>query len=272
MKSIHWTGALALLSCSALAQTPPPKADLAAGKARVEAVCAACHGANGVSVADNIPNLAGQRAAYLEAQLRALKSGTRKNALMNAIAAQLSSDDIVNVAAYFGSLQPSYAAAKSEPLPALANTRATLPENYKSTFTMYQTVDRADIHQVRYLWANPVAVQAARDGKPMPAGAVFVLEQHAAKLDGERKPIVGSDGHYVADRLVAFAVMGTGQGWGDAFPEMLRNGDWNYAAFGADTKPRAGVNQAECLACHKPLEKSSFLFSLEPLAKVAKAR
>jgi hypothetical protein len=66
--------------------------------------------------------------------------------------------------------------------------------------------------------------------------------------------------------------MGTGQGWGDAFLEMLRNGDWNYAAFGADTKPRAGVNQAECLACHKPLEKSSFLFSLEPLAKVAKAR
>ena len=62
MKAIHWAGsALALLSCSALAQTPPPKADLAAGKARVEAVCAACHGANGVSVSDTIPNLAGQR-------------------------------------------------------------------------------------------------------------------------------------------------------------------------------------------------------------------
>ena len=37
-----------------------------------EAVCGACHGVNGVSVADNIPNLAGQRVAYLEAQLRAL--------------------------------------------------------------------------------------------------------------------------------------------------------------------------------------------------------
>ena len=265
--------ALALLAAApTLAQVPTPKADLAAGKARVEAVCAACHGANGVSVADNIPNLAGQRVAYLEAQLRALKSGTRKNAVMNAMAAQLSSDDIVNVAAYFSSLQPSSVTAKSDQLPALAKTKVTLPENYKATFTMYQTVNRPDINQVRYLWANPTAVQAAREGQPIPAGAVFVLEQHAAKLDGERKPLTGTDGYYMSDRFVAFAVMGSGEGWGEAFPEMLRNGDWNYAVFGPDMKPRAGVNQAECLACHKPLDKASFLFSLEPLARFAKAR
>ena len=263
---------LGLLAAPAFAQTPAPSADLAAGKAKVDVVCAACHGANGVSVADNIPNLAGQRRVYLEAQLRALKSGTRKNPLMNAMAAQLSNDDIVNVAAYFSSLHPGAVTARSEPLPALVQTRVTFPENYKSTFTMYQTVNRPDINQVRYLWANPVAVQAARDGKPMPHGAVFVLEQHAAKLDAERKPVTGSDGYYVADRFVAFAVMGTGQDWGEAFPEMLRNGDWNYAGFTPDMKLRAGVNQAECLACHKPLDKASFLFSLEPLTKVAKAR
>jgi len=273
MKSTLRTAAtLAVLATPAFAQTPAPTADLAAGKARVDTVCAACHGANGVSVADNIPNLAGQRRAYLEAQLRALKAGTRKNPLMNAMAAQLSNDDIVNVAAYFNSLQPGAVATRSEPLPALVQTRVTFPENYKSTFTMYQTVNRPDINQVRYLWANPVAVEAARDGKPMPHGAVFVLEQHAAKLDAERKPVTGSDGFYVADRFVAFTVMGTGPGWGEAFPEMLRNGDWNYGAFSPDMKLRAGVNQAECLACHKPLDKASFLFSLEPLTKVAKTR
>ena len=264
--------ALAVHSAPTLAQTPAPKADLAAGKARVEAVCAACHGANGVSVADNIPNLAGQRTAYLEAQLRALKSGTRKNAVMNAMAAQLSGDDIINVAAFFNSLQPVSVAGKSEKLPALAETKVTFPENYKSTFTMYQTVNRADINQVRYLWANPVAVQAAREGRPMPAGAVLVLEQHAAKLDADRKPLTGSDGHYMSDRQVGYAVMGTGAGWGSAFPEMLRNGDWNYAVFNPDMKMRAGVNQAECLACHKPLDKAEFMFSIEPLKKFANAR
>jgi cytochrome c553 len=272
MKPILWSsGALAALALPVLAQTPPPKADLAAGKAKVESVCAACHGANGISVADNIPNLAGQRVAYLEAQLRALKSGTRKNPVMGAIAAQLGNDEITNVAAYFNSLQTAPATDKSAQLPALVKTNVAFPENYKSTFTMYQTVNRTDINQVRYLWANPVALQAARDGKPMPPGSVLVLEQHAAKLDADRKPVTGSDGFYVADRFVGYTVMGSGAGWGDAFPEMLRNGDWNYAAFAPDMKARS-INQAECLACHKPLDKTSFVFSLEPMAKVAKAR
>src|ERR1700693_5684562 len=79
-------------------------ADIEAGKAKVATVCAACHGANGVSVSDGIPNLAAQRSGYIEAQLTALKEGTRKNAIMNAIASQLSADDIANVAAYFASL------------------------------------------------------------------------------------------------------------------------------------------------------------------------
>ena len=35
-------------------------ADVEAGKSKVAAVCAACHGVNGVSVSDAIPNLAGQ--------------------------------------------------------------------------------------------------------------------------------------------------------------------------------------------------------------------
>src|SRR3989441_6821795 len=68
-------------------------ADIEAGKARAASVCAACHGANGVSVSDTIPNLAAQRAGYLEAQLKAFKEGTRKaqsatspTAIMNAIA------------------------------------------------------------------------------------------------------------------------------------------------------------------------------------------
>jgi cytochrome c553 len=111
----------------AFAQTPVPRATSRRGKAEVDVVCAACHGANGVSVADNIPNLAGQRRAYLEAQLRALKSGTRKNPLMNAMAAQLSNDDIVNVAAYFSSLQPGPCRGASEPLPALVADAGHVP-------------------------------------------------------------------------------------------------------------------------------------------------
>ena len=54
-------------------------ADIEAGKAKVAQVCAACHGANGVSVSDTIPNLAAQRAGYIEAQLQALPPARAKD-------------------------------------------------------------------------------------------------------------------------------------------------------------------------------------------------
>jgi cytochrome c553 len=265
-----WIGCLSLLAAASIAAAQTP-ANVEAGKARAEAVCSACHGLSGISVTDAIPNLAGQKAAYLAAQLRQLKAGTRKNAVMGAIAAQLSADDIANVAAFYASLPGATASAnKSAMLPQLVQTGVTFPVNYRSTFTLYHTVNRPDINQVRYLYANPVALSAAREGKPLPDGSVLVLEQFAAKLDADRKPIVGSNGYFDPDNFVAYAVMARNAGWGANIPEMLRNENWNYAVFGADTKIKTGVNQAECLACHKPLDKKSFTFSIEPLTAAAK--
>jgi cytochrome c553 len=258
--------ATALSTMPVAAQAPVPNVD--AGRARATTVCAACHGANGVSVSDTIPNLAGQKQAYLEAQLRALKSGTRKNALMNAIASQLGPEDITNVSAFFASLPGAgVASAKSDLLPNLVKSSATLPDGYPVGFTMYQTVNRPDINQVRYLYANDVALQAAREGRQVPDGAVLVLEQHAVKLGDDKKPVIGSDGFFVRDRLLVYSIMSRQAGWGKDIPEILRNEDWNYAIFTADKKMRPGVNQAECLACHKPLDKASFMFSIEALAK-----
>jgi cytochrome c553 len=257
---------------SAAASLPAAAQNIDAGKARAQTVCAACHGAAGISVADYIPNLAGQRQAYLEAQLKALKAGTRKAPSMNAIAAQLSPQDIADVAAYFSSLTPGNVAAKSEMLPNLVKSNATLPANYPAGFTMYTSVNRTDLNQVRYLYANAVALQAAREGRPLPDGSLLVLEQHAAKLDADKKPVVGAGGFYEADRLLAYAVMERGAGWGREIPELLRNEDWNYAVFTPAKQMRAGVNQADCLACHKPLDKISYTFSIEPLKAAAMKR
>jgi hypothetical protein len=60
--------------------------------------------------------------------------------------------------------------------------------------------------------------------------------------------------------------MASGAGWGDAIPEMLRNGNWNYAVFTLDKKQRPGVNQAECFACHQPLGSTSYTFTLKEIA------
>lgn len=85
----------------------------AAGKARAEAAgCFACHGVDGVATADglaadkNDPNLAAQPDLYLQFQLVFFRKGVRKNEVMNAMAEQLSDDDLRNVSAYFASLPP----------------------------------------------------------------------------------------------------------------------------------------------------------------------
>lgn len=242
-------------------------ADLEAGKAKVATVCAACHGPTGVSVTDAIPNLAAQRAAYLETQLKALKDGSRKNPVMNAIAAQLSPDDIANVAAFFAAQPGAGMGAKSSFLPNVAKTSVTFPEGYKDAFTKYHTINFPATRQVRHYYANKVAVQAAKEGKPLPDGSVLFAEVYAARVDADKKPVLGSDGFFVAEKLLFYTAMARGAGWGRDIPEMLRNEDWNYAIFTLDKQHRPGVNQAECLACHKPLDKVSYTFTLKQLAE-----
>jgi cytochrome c553 len=241
-------------------------ADLEAGKAKAAAVCAACHGASGVSVSDTIPNLAAQRAGYLEAQLKALKEGTRKNPVMNAIAAQLSPADMANVAAYFAAQPGAEKGAKSAFLPNVAKTHVSFPEGYKSSFVKYHTINFPATGQVRYYYANQAAVQAAREGRPLPQGSILFAEVYAAKLGADKKPVTGPDGFFVAEKLLFYTAMASGAGWGNEVPEMLRNADWNYAIFTLDKQHRPGVNQAECFACHKPLDSTSYVVTLKQLA------
>jgi len=260
------------LSLFLLAFPAAHAADVEAGKAKVQSVCAACHGANGVSVSDAIPNLAGQKPAYIETQLKALREGTRKNPMMNPIAGQLKDDEIANVAAYFASLPGGASTAKSALLPNVAKSNVAFPENYKSTFTKYHTINFPATRQVRYYYANPVALQAAKDGKDLPNGSVLFAEVYSAKLDADKKPVMGSDGFFVADQLAAYTAMEREAGWGKEIPDMLRNDEWNYAVFTTDKQHRPGINQAECFACHKPLDKASYTFTLKELTEVAKKK
>ncbi|MEA3192536.1 MAG: hypothetical protein QOD26_869 [Betaproteobacteria bacterium] len=246
-------------------------ADIEAGKAKVAAVCGACHGVNGVSVSDTIPNLAAQKAVYLETQLKAFKDGTRKAggptspaASMIAIATQLSADDIANVAAFFATQPGATQAAKSSFLPNLAKTNVTFPDDYKKTFVKYHTINFPATRQVRHYYANKAAIDAARANKPLPAGSYLFAEVYAAKLDDNKQPVMGKDGFFEAEKLLLFTAMQSGAGWGKDFPDLLRNADWNYTIFSTD-KTHRPINQADCLACHKPLDNVSYVFTLKQL-------
>jgi cytochrome c553 len=97
---------LTVLSTVALAATAnvATAGDVAAGKAK-SAMCAGCHGADGISVVPTYPNLAGQKEAYIITTLKGFRDGTRKNATMNPMAKPLSDADIENLAAYYAGLK-----------------------------------------------------------------------------------------------------------------------------------------------------------------------
>lgn len=95
------TIALSILSGQAFAA-----GDIAAGQAK-SAVCAACHGADGIATIPAYPNLKGQNAQYLIGAIKAYKNQERTGglaAVMQAQASMLSDDDIANLAAYYSSL------------------------------------------------------------------------------------------------------------------------------------------------------------------------
>lgn len=77
---------------------------VAADAAEKAAVCAACHGQAGVSINPEWPNLAGQHAKYIKAQLQHFRDNVRVNANMNGIAMTLSDEDIELLAGYYSKL------------------------------------------------------------------------------------------------------------------------------------------------------------------------
>jgi len=99
-------------------------ADKTAGEQKA-ATCIACHGPNGKSSNAQWPNLAAQQSSYIVNQLNAFKTGTRNNPMMQSMAANLSDDDINNLAAYYSS-QPPVSAGGDPNLVKAGQTKASM--------------------------------------------------------------------------------------------------------------------------------------------------
>ena len=108
MKRMFLIAAIAACAAgSAVAQAPAPAGDAAKGREKV-AMCQGCHGIDGWRTAFpevySVPKIAGQQPAYIVSALKAYRSGDRTHPSMRAIAAQLTDQDMANVAAYYGDL------------------------------------------------------------------------------------------------------------------------------------------------------------------------
>ncbi len=67
--------------------------------------CVSCHGADGISLLLNAPNLAGETNIYIDTQLKAFKRGKREHEIMSAVAAELTDEEIRAIADWYSAVE-----------------------------------------------------------------------------------------------------------------------------------------------------------------------
>jgi cytochrome c553 len=94
----------AALAGGAFASCASASAGSVEAGATKSATCQGCHGAKGVSLSPEWPNLAGLGADYIVQQLQLFKDGKRASPVMMPMTQSLGPDDMADIAAYFSSL------------------------------------------------------------------------------------------------------------------------------------------------------------------------
>lgn len=100
------------------------------GATKANTICVACHGPQGNSIVALWPKLAGQHPEYIQKQLMDFKAGRRQNAQMSPMAAPLTDQEVLDLAAYF-SAQTQSGGTADRTLAAAGESiyRAGIPEN-----------------------------------------------------------------------------------------------------------------------------------------------
>src|SRR5712691_3709665 len=120
------------------------------------------------------------------------------------------------------------------------------PANWEK-YVLYTIVDRYDVKQYRELYASTQeAVDAMKQGRPLPDRTVLVLIQYKAQADPQGNPLKDANGRFLKGDRSGFTVMEKRQGWGTEYPDDVRNGEWEYSAFSTDGRFNANANYRGC--------------------------
>lgn len=133
-----------------------------------------------------------------------------------------------------------------------------LPADYRTWPVFMAAVQRPDIKQVREIYVNPIGYDTRR-GYAYGDGAMFVMENWAAKVGPDGEPVKGADGKLVKDRLAKVFLMQKGPGFATKVPADLRVGTWVFGSYDAK-----GVKIAEtfvaCRGCHIPMSAQDYVW------------
>ena len=127
----------------------------------------------------------------------------------------------------------------------------TFPAGFPNGFTLYQTATTNGAVGEHY--ANALALAAARAGRPLPDGSVIVVVN---------RPAAGAPPS-------GYAAMETRAGWAAADPGPAPQRRLGLRVFDAQRVRNERLNQAQCLACHRPQAANSHVFTMAVLRAAA---
>jgi len=176
---------IALGFISVIVSMPVHASDNNRGKQKA-AICAGCHGTNGVGISQEFPNLAGQKQVYILNQLKAFKSGMRKDPTMMAMVSALTDSDMIDLAAYFSSIKSRPMAKTDTPT---AMDKATSKEFPESTFISMKKDGTIQNFPQQQIWTggpNMLYDAVSPDGKILlstspSTNTVYAFESNSGK-------------------------------------------------------------------------------------------
>ncbi|MDJ0633758.1 MAG: cytochrome P460 family protein [Xenococcaceae cyanobacterium MO_188.B29] len=142
----------------------------------------------------------------------------------------------------------------------VASESLEFPSNYEQDFVHYASVTCPNSRIVRQMYANPIAMNAARENNPLPNGSVIVMETHSAVAD--------ANGRLTPSHLNNVFIREKQSGFGQEHSENLRNGNWKYAWF-SPTGNLVSNRESSCLSCHTRVSDRDYVFTLPDLVTAA---
>lgn len=141
----------------------------------------------------------------------------------------------------------------------------TFPENYKDTYTLFHSHNRAqNPDQYIRIYVNEKGLSGTDQNGQLPYGSKLVAEVYKVQKDAEGKVVTNQIGQRLPNKLALLAVMERREGAAKNYPQGLGNDDWDFAAF-KTTGERANKDLTACAACHAPLTQTKHLFTYESI-------
>ena len=172
-----------------------------------------------------------------ESQLKAFKDARRKHDVMGPIAAQLAPRTSSTWPLTSPPLPGAAAGGKSKTAVRIYPNALQSPPIFPKGFSCLQV--QPERRRKERFSASSTRPHLRRPRPVFRCRMVCHCRcEHGMALDAASKPRTGMDGFPVAAKILSYSAA-SGAGWGDAIPDLLRNGNWSYGQFNAEGQARS---------------------------------